>query len=178
MRSQILTLRTTLYPFLVRQTLFKGFCISLIGMTLLVYSGTFIPSHLLKFMGLPVFIMGIGCLAWGLLPYRRLSRLELQPDKLEALEAKSIDFFSKGEKVLSLPFNAIQSFDYFQKEGIYGLVILLKTPSHKLRIPSSIFLKEADKRLLNTLQADFFFPYFSQHSVRELKDWYAVADEE
>lgn len=151
--KEFLTIYSCIYPQLMRQTLVKGLCLAIIGIAIFLYAGVVMPITLLKSWGLPLFLIGIGLITWGLLPYRRLTRLEKKPDQITLIGMEFLEFYSRGQKKMSVPLQDILKTDYVSSPSNYGIAIWLKHNP----IPNPA--------------PDFFFRYFSERGYRELHDW-------
>ncbi len=82
MIEHVVKIRSSICSQLMKSTLLKGTLYAALGVIILVLAGAFLPSETLTTFGLPIFIMGIGLITFGLLPYRRLTSIEKCPNEL------------------------------------------------------------------------------------------------
>lgn len=146
MSDSPLVLRSSVRSSLKRARLRRGTLLGGCGAILLVAAGICCPPQELHLIGLPLFLLGVALMAWGLLPYRRLTALENAPHRL-IVSDESLTFLpSKGNSSLVIPVTSIERLSYFDEGYLYGIRLHYK-----------------DSR-----QADLFFPYFSQTSYELL----------
>ncbi len=81
----------------------------------------------------------------GLLPYRKLARLEINPDKIVIQPDESLQYYVKGKNTLTIPLNSIAKVEYVEQSNGYGIILWQKDSP-----------------------GTFFFPYFTQSSFEEL----------
>lgn len=156
MSRDIVTLRSTVYPLLMRFTLLRGTCLAGAGALFLLASGAFLSPDHLKTWGLAIFLVSVALIAWGLLPYRRMRNLENSPYKLVVDDEGTMTFTAKGKIVFMMPVSQVDRADYIEEDRKYGIVITLKEPC-----PGH----------------DIFLPYFSKRSCSELSDTLASLSE-
>lgn len=162
MLEPILILRSSIRPALMRQAVIRGSCLSGAGGLLLLITGAILPAHLLKLWGLPIFLIGIALITWGLYPYRRLKNLENNPHRIIIDQKEWLHFLSKGKPIFSTPLKNISQIKYIEKKHTYGIGVILnqeKQPTIKTKISC---IEESD--------CDFFLPYFSKQAFLELNE--------
>jgi hypothetical protein len=119
-----------------------------------------------------LYLISIGLITAGMLPYRRLVKLQLNPEELYLTENHEVIYFSKKRKLLTLPLEAVDFWEYVDTWNRYGIAVKLKSP---LRRPVIVHqLEEVEnlrKRSLSNGMSDLFFPYFSNYVCEELKNW-------
>lgn len=171
--EETLILRSSVSRKLKRLALFQGFFLALIGAAAIVYGGAFLSLEQLKAWGFPIFILGFAMIAAGLLPYRKLCKLEMQPEKLAVIGERSIEYHARGKRILSLSLNAVLEIKFYEKGRVYGIGIDLKQPvTEKICIHWRNFNIKAFLKLSKRgCGSDLFFPYFSRRSASELKEW-------
>lgn len=170
-----LILYSSIPPILLKKTLLKGSLLAIVGALIFVFAGSFLSPLYMKQWGWTIYPGCLTLIAYGLIPYRRMSRLVLKPDQLIAKGKEDLEFFSKGEKIFRIPFSIIQDIHYIEQNTLHGIGMKLD--------PESIegFIKQfpKSKKLLSTnirihpLDYDLFFPFFTQRSFNELKEWQA-----
>jgi len=121
--------RSVVKPELLRRTLWRGSFLAALGLLFLLFGALFLPEEALSRYGPWLFALGGGLLTAGLLPYRRLSRLEIQPDELHLTKDQ---LFWKSQKVL-IPLHKIQSIQPIVGDH-YGIQFQFKD-GHTLFLP-------------------------------------------
>lgn len=167
------TLRTTISPQLLRHTLLKGFGLALIGILGLLYGSIYANLLTLQMWGFTLFIICLGLITMGLLPYRRLSRLQLKPNKLCLVEPDHLAFYARERLLLIIPMESIARLEYLSDPSKYGIALWLRpippSPVILKGLQEDIkYLKEQGKERAG---ADLFFLYFNQRSFEELLNW-------
>ena len=134
---------SSIRPELKRRLLFRGCAWAFPGFILLFFCGIYGSPAFLETWGLLIFVLGIGAVAWGFIPYRRVCRLETKPHRL-VIENNSWTISLTKQHFLLDPAK-IQSIQYLEQKNRYGIEILLN-----------------EKRL--------FFPFFSRSAYASLHD--------
>lgn len=163
MSYEPLKLRSSVKSSLKRYTLIRGTLIAGLGALLIVVTGIYLPVQEMQIWGLPILIMGLGLIAFGLMPYRRLSRLENSPNEVILFD-DSFQFFSKGRKIYTVPFSSIDKTSLIDNGTDYGIAIWLKkSPEQKVIVH--------DKKLAYARKGcDIFLPYFTERSFAIFKE--------
>ena len=170
--KNVLTLRSTIRPQLMRKTLFRGGILALIGIFILMYAGIFLSISTLRLWGFPIFLCSLTLITIGLLPYRELSKLEVQPFILKAYDLEYLEYIEKGKSILTIPFVSIEDIIYVDNSEDYGIGIRLKKPSpSKIKIHDPRFNVHDFQKNEHNLRIDLYFPYFSKRSFNELLLW-------
>lgn len=137
--------RSIITSVLKRHTLFRGLALGILGLIPLFFGGIFLPVQELNRWGLPLFFLSFGLITWGLLPYRRLSRLETHPNELIISPGPGGEevllYLNQGKVEWSIPLTSVKKVDFLQDGVEYGLCIHLP-----------------DGELLNV-------PYFNQQAI-------------
>lgn len=142
---ETLTLRTTVTSSMLKKTLMRGCIPAFVGILLIAIGGATLPPESLQFWGLPLLAIGLGLITYGLLPYRKLSRLQLNPDQIKVFDQDHLLYIKKGTPLLSIPCEAISNIDYLEEKDRYGIVLHAGTA--------------------------LFLPYFSRRSYQELQTY-------
>jgi hypothetical protein len=172
MNQEVLVIRSSISSQLLKTTLFRGFAIACIGLLVLLVAGSLFPVDFLHTWGWILFLLGLGCITYGMLPYRSLSRLQMKPDELILLDSNHIAFSRRGRKLLTLPIQSIAHISYISHPQLYGIAMRLKTaPIDPIRIHQSSKEIERIRRQGDMHHADLFFPYFNQRGYNELLEW-------
>ncbi|CUI17718.1 Conserved putative membrane protein [Candidatus Protochlamydia naegleriophila] len=172
-----LILRTTIPTQWMNQSLKIGLVLALLGIFPLVYAGAFASPAVLKTWGLLIFLGGFFLITAGLLPYRRLSRLQFKPNELHCVGLERLEYYQNGKPVLSLTLSSIDHFSFIDEPRFFGIAVSLKRPlPAKMTISCSTFDLRSFEKQAEKAQADAFFPYFSRRSFEELNAW--ILDDE
>jgi hypothetical protein len=177
--QEVLKLYSSIDSNLMRKTLFKGFFFAFLGFFLILYTGIFFNRETLSTWGFTIFITGMGLMAWGLLPYRQLSRLASKPDEIILVGTDHMEFYSKGKMLFRIPFQMIKKLSYIEQGKLYGIGLSLKSDSVETMICQ--FPKNLSHLVKQTKQkfgTDFFFPYFSQRSFKEMQEWQKMIEQD
>lgn len=152
--------------------LMRGTIMAVLGAAIMMIAGIALPPETMSNWGAILFFIGLFLIARGLLPYRRLTKLELNPDQLIVSDG-TIHFLQGGRSVLRIPRRCIEAIRYVEESKLpYGLAFDFQWP-----LPAE--LKEDDpyfkwmKRRRNALKyfnADLFLPYFSKRAYRTLME--------
>lgn len=157
------TLRSSIRPELMRKTLWQGTFLAGIGALLIVTCGAFLPPPLMRTWGFFIFLAAIALITLGLLPYRRLKRLEENPYALFIDDQTNLRFCSKNKLLLTIPLDSIQSTTYLEKNDRYGIAIFLKNPPpKKIEVQPNVNLSR-----FSDPSCDLFLPYFSERTYLE-----------
>lgn len=171
--SDILKLRSSIKPALLRTSVIKGTICAVIGMGLLLFATLFLSVAEMSRWGFLLFTGACGLLVYGLLPYRKLTRLESKPHLLSIDANHAITFESHAIKEFQIPRGAIDHCDYFDNQKSYGIQIWL-SPERVIWEKIIVFNRNLDMQEFQ-LQSkknygcDLFLPYFTERSYKELK---------
>lgn len=149
-----------------KDALFKGTLLAGIGMMILIGGSVFLTREHLSVYGFLIFGLGIGLVTWGMIPYRRLVRLENSPDEIHVNEDHTWIYYIKGKKTLEIPEETIESVNYLSKNSEYGLCLKLrKEPTKKVKVHSPLWQSSHSGKF----GCDIFLPYFTERSCTMLK---------
>lgn len=175
--EDVVKLHSSIKPELKRKLLFKGTLIACFGMAILLLILVISATKIANFWGFFLFIFGMGCITLGLLPYKNLIQKEKKPDSL-VVDQQQISYSQKGVLAAVIPWECVKEIGYKEKENSYGIAFLLKANRKKKIIlfhPNQNkldFLKEAEKH-----SCDFFLPYFSKNSTKNLEEIFLSIDQ-
>ncbi|MBA2727934.1 MAG: hypothetical protein H0U49_07165 [Parachlamydiaceae bacterium] len=82
MIEHVVKIRSSICSQLMKSTLLKGTSLAGSGIFIFILAGIFLPPEYLTTYGLPIYAVGLGLIAYGLIPYRRLTALEKCPNEL------------------------------------------------------------------------------------------------
>ena len=133
-----------------KRLFFRALLLSIPGVFLLLGMGTFASIAAIQSWGTLTFFVGMGLIAWGMIPYRKITQLETKPYKIIVSEEAILFILHQG-KQLHFTHGGIQEVEYIEKKCRYG--INLKTKEGKA----------------------FFLPYFSTSTYRELHHYLKLA---
>lgn len=157
----------------MHHTLVRGTILGAFGIILILLGGIFLPPRLLQYLGLPILMLGGALILWGMLPYKKLRRLEIKPYELIAFENKQLQYLAAGKPLLTIPSASIERISYFESGNDYGITIALKKPiPEKIRIQDSHFhFEEFQEKSRSRYCSDLFLPYFSERSCNLLNNF-------
>ncbi|MBS4167727.1 hypothetical protein [Parachlamydia sp. AcF125] len=163
----MIKIRTSIDTAFKKKLLFEGTVIAMNG-ALVLFAGLFLPPGQLSKWGEWIFLVGVSLIAWGLLPYRKLTLLEATPNEL-GLEQDALYFSQRGKPALVIPMGSIDTLSYGVENHRHGLYVFLK-PSSLQKIPllSNRVDKESCQWIADGKKFAFFFPHFSQRSCEYL----------
>lgn len=114
-------METVVTESLLSRTLIRGSVLAGLGIALILAISLEWPG----FWTIPLFLAGLGLIAWGLVPYRQLTKLQLNPHKLEITDGK-LRYIRPKERTLVIPLSEIESVEHVETKRIYGLKIRTK----------------------------------------------------
>lgn len=170
--EETITIRSGVLAPVMRQALMRGSLLAGIGVLSLLIGGAFLPVDLMKVWGPFLFLFGVALITWGLLPYKRLKRLEENPYTLTGEGTSWLHFSARGKALFSIPIVSIDHIDYLDQGNVYGIAVLLKEPLiQKLVVDDPNFdLGDFRRRSLKTHSCDLFLSYFSKRSFLALEE--------
>ncbi len=167
MAIETMKVRSCVTPDLKKRVLFRGTLLATIGFLPILYCGTFMPVDQLKIWGLPVLLIGGAFVTVGLLPYRRLTLLEVEPYEIEVEGDIRLHFGKSGKKLLSIQRVSIECLEWVDDGKIYGIGVKLKDP-----LPEKIAVHDRSldmKTFTSRPTYDLFFPYFSEKALWKIR---------
>lgn len=171
--KEVLIIRSTITSYVQKKTLLRGCIIACFGVAVLLIAGSYLALELFIQWGWLLFLISIGLITLGMLPYRRLIRQQLKPDELILLNAYEISFSHRGGQLLTIPLDSIDRMEYVPQQDFYGIAIWLKkTPIAPIRIHQGFKIVNKLRKLgKKNGNADLFLPYFNQRGYEELVNW-------
>jgi hypothetical protein len=151
-----------------RNVLFKGSLIASLGLFLLVIGGIYLPLSLLQYIGFPVLALAFALIYLGLMPYRRLMKLEKNPDQLIATNKGYLQYCRGNERIITIPFSNIQQLIYVEKDNEYGAGIWLKDQKNVVLHNEGDLLLKKQKSSKEIFGCDLFLPFFTRRSLTRL----------
>ena len=168
--SETLRIQTAVLSDYMRDTLFRGVAFAAVGVILLVVCGTYMPPRVMNIWGLPALFAGIGLITWGMLPYRKVKRLEAFPDTLIVIDDQYFQYLSGGRRLLTIPIESVESIGHIEKGRDYGIALWLKEPlPEKITLHSSrVNLPRILARSQERYGCDLLLPFFSKRGYSHL----------
>lgn len=170
MKIDAIKLYSSVKPPLLRKVLFKGTFLAAIGVITLAFTGAFMTKELLEFWGIPILVFSSLCLIYGMVPYRRLLRLETQPSELIVVDDKYLQMIELGKQMYSVPLSMIQEMHYFESGDEYGIALQFKE-----KFVDKIIVHNPRLNIQKQLQksrshfsCDLFIPYFTRRSFTRI----------
>lgn len=171
MEESILALKSIIKPSLKKVALLRGTILGILGIALWLYGGIFLSTNSLTIWGWPIFIVGLLLITWGLLPYRKLTRLENNPNEIIVTDLEEL-YFKQGTPVFKIALENIEEMAYVDNNSHYGIGLWIKKPQTKniLVLHPTLDLKAYLKDCQNRYFCDVFLPNFSKRSFKELEE--------
>jgi hypothetical protein len=175
MSEDSLILRTSISSSLKRSVLLRGTILAALG-GLVILSGGFISKGILHIWGLPLYFVGIGLIAIGLIPLRKLQLIENTPNEIHINHELILSFRTKGKLIFSIPLASIRKIQFIDRYHVYGLALwFIQPPVHNIILfNSSIKLENLYTESKTKYNCDLFLAYFSKRSLQELFNFVEV----
>ncbi|MEM1282501.1 MAG: hypothetical protein AAGG81_03000 [Chlamydiota bacterium] len=170
MATDTVKLFSTIKPTLLRATLFRGTLLASLGVFLLIFVTTYVPTEGMISWGLFFLLAGGGLMVYGLIPYRRLQRMENDPSELVILEGEHLQLISFGVQQYTIPLNKVEKIEYLEKGQEYGIGIWFNSEVddrvivHNQRLNVARLMKKSQQKF----GCDLFIPYFGRRSYTRL----------
>jgi hypothetical protein len=168
MNEQTYKFRSSIHSSLKKQTLLRGSFIAALGALLIACGGIFLTVQQLGRWGIIIYGLGIALIALGLIPYRRMCRLEECPDQLVVSEDGLWSYYRRNKLIFTLPQKNIKKIDYIDNKSWYGISIACCTVK-KLKMKIYDF-KTAKKFFCKKKSAQIFLPYLSRNTYNALNE--------
>lgn len=171
MKTDSLTIRSSISPKLYKKTLFRGSFLSFLGFLPLLYGSLWMDAATLSIWGIPLFFLGMGLIMWGMLPLKRIKELQKHPNELHWIDNHTISYDHKGKKTMTIPLSSVDTLTHFEDEAIYGIKLKFKNElEHKVTVHDPRFAYERYERASQKRYGcDLFFPYFSKRSFAKFQ---------
>ncbi len=168
--NDTITLRTSIRPQLKQFLLFRGSLLAISGVSLILYAGVFIGPKALSHFGLIICLIAFLMMAWGLIPYRRASRMEEQPSELIISEDLSVRYRKQGKEGPSFSLSDVEEAIFCEEKGLYGMGLKFKIKERVPTITPSLIFTLYSNSLKKKYAIDLFFPFFTQRSVHRFQE--------
>ncbi len=169
MKDSITVFSTVKLPVL-RKFLLLGTLSAGTGVIILTLAGMYIPPDYMVYWGTPILLVAGTLIAKGLIPYRKLSRMETKPDELLLVQDEYIQYMQNGNQIYTIPLKMIEKLDYIEKGDNYGIgVYLKKAGDEKIIVHDRKFPMEQYQNQSRTKYGcDLFIPYFSRRAFMKI----------
>lgn len=170
--SDQITIRTSIKSGLKRSLLIRGTVLAAIGMALLLYAGITISLPVLSQWGAAIWLISIFLIALGMIPYRRVVKIENNPNQIMITDDGLVHYHRHGRDVFTLPLDAIEEVRFLEDMGLYGIAVTLKeSEREKIPYPAiSVVMQMFQWSLKRNHSFDRFFPFFSERGARKLQE--------
>lgn len=156
--------KTAVNSQLKKDALLRGSLLAGLGMLILIGGSIILTQEQLEQYGFFIFVGGIALVTFGMIPYRKLVRLENSPDEIHVNDDHAWVYYRKGKKIAEIPREAIESSDFVAHDPDYGICVQLKkNPPSKVKV----FMPDAQLQM-NKYGCDLFLPYFTERSMNQL----------
>ncbi len=164
-----LTIRTKITAQLLKQKLFQGSIFSAIGALLILICGTYLPSSIMSPFGFIIICLALFCIAVGMIPYRRLSKLQLSPHKLLITE-RDCTVENDKSALYSIPLISINTVQFIQKGSVYGIALTFHKPiREKICVHSPQFdIAKLQSEAHRRFDCDLFLAFYPKEACAEL----------
>lgn len=127
--------RSSIRPHYIYKVLKKGTLFALGGVGCLCVGGIFFPVSILNGWGLPLWFVGVGAIAWGLIPSRKLKYMELHPFELYVEEGQKVLLVQNQQVKGQFWLKDVAGWEYVENGDIYGIRVLLKSKNKSIWLP-------------------------------------------
>jgi hypothetical protein len=143
---------TSLKGSFYRKKMVQGMLIALLGLGIIFFLGPLVKPPL----GFFILLLGVFLIAFGLIPLRRLSRLDQNPDEL-IVSGDQMHYIAGGKPVFSVPVKNISDLHYVEEANRWGIALTL-------RDQQDIIVHDPHFKP----SARFFLPYFERRSFSRI----------
>jgi hypothetical protein len=170
MSEQPITIYTSVKPELLRKKLLIGTFLAGTGVILLAICGAYLSPDEMQVWGLPILAIGLGLIAWGMIPFRRLSYLEANPNQLTLTDGEYLQYNCRGVQQFTIPMRTIEKTDFIDSKGNYGIAIWLKSPAPEPVVVHNrrLNMTEEQKHNRKNYGCDLFLPYFTRRKYTQI----------
>jgi len=139
------TFFSSIHPSLKRYLIKRSSLFALPGFFLLLYMGIFLSTSSIERWGIWGFALGFALISCGMIPYRRIIRLETKPHCL-TFDKERLCFIHSKKGSVQFPIDQIDQFYFVERKGFYGIRLYLRDGNY------------------------FLLPYFSKKTFNSLVD--------
>lgn len=167
----VLTLHSSIKPSLKKEKVLQGSLWGALGIAIWLFGALFLTLEIFTLWGLPILLIGGGFITYGLLPYRKLTRLESNPHQILVDESEQLIFFMDKQPLIKISLKDIEEIAYLDDDNRYGIGLWLKkTLSQNFEwMLSNPNFEQYRSQCQKNYFCDVFLPYFSKRSFEELE---------
>lgn len=103
-----------------KRLMIRGLLFATVGGLLLLGMGIFAKLEFLSLWGIPSFALGIFLIAFGIIPYRKITKLEIHPHQI-LFDREALTFISNKGSNATIPYREITKIRYFEGKIRYGI---------------------------------------------------------
>lgn len=162
---------------LLRRALWQGSVASVMGLFMLVWGGAFLPLEKLAVWGLGIFTIGMALIIYGMVPYRRLSKLQGSPDRL-IVDEENLTVISGGKTAFTIPLQSVKRCGHVDGEKDYGICLWFRNalPEKIWVHDPNVCMKQVTRKARRQHGCDMYLQYFSRRSYIQLAEIFEVED--
>lgn len=154
-------IQSTIDATTLKKSLFQGTSISALGALLFIVPTLFLSIPYLSRWGLYLFTISFFLIAIGMLPYKRLLKLQITPHVIEFLP-EGIALWWKQKKICFISFSHLASIVYQADKKIPGIQLHITGIDHYYCHKKIV--DRWQQKMQKKYRCDFFIPYISQKS--------------
>lgn len=171
--DKVLTLQSHVKPKFMHKALIRAIILTLLGALGIILGYMQMDQDDFAQWGFFLFIAGFAIAGIGLTPWLYFKWLSSKPSEIKIFGHHYLEFFSKNQKKLTIPFSQIENIVYIDRNDYYGIGIQL-VPAYRNQLIAKFHLMEHDplqRRWQDEFEADAFFAYFDRDAFERLETW-------
>ncbi len=170
-QQQQLILRSVIRSSILEQHLLQGSCIAFVGVAVLFFTYYDLLPIIDGWASIFMWI-GFGLIAIGLIPYKKLTRLEVNP-YLVYVDSQELSLIFRQKCLMKLPLHLIRDVSHFETNKLFGMAISFENKDI-YSVPVPRVIEKATKKAM-ALQSQpscpnhktIVIPYLTETSTRE-----------
>lgn len=170
MPTDSIKLFSTIKPTLLRAALIRGTFFASLGVLALIVATTYMSVEYMMTWGILLLLIGGGLMVYGLIPYRKLNRMENEPSELMLIDDEYLQLITFGKQQYTIPLSMIKKSSYIEKGNEYGIGLWFtqdpknKAIVHNRRLDIDSMIKKSQQKY----ECDLFIPYFGRRAFTRL----------
>lgn len=170
MTTDSIKLFSTIKPDVLRKSLFKGTFLASLGVIILIAVTTYLPLESMATWGTLFLLVGGGLMVYGLIPYRKLVRMESDPSELILIDNQYLQFITFKKQQYTIPLTMIDKTEYVEKGDDYGIAIWFKEAvDDKVVVHNQkLNMQKITAKSKEKYECDLFIPYFGRRAYTRL----------